>query len=912
MNVKDYVLGLLQPEDVWPDMFEGWKPGRNVPCVVAAEQHESGQDANPSMSLSEDGKAYCHSCGYKATSPIGVLADMEGLEFKDACKAAYERFVGPLVPEEYVRECHQELLGNEYMQAVLEERRGIGLATIKRFELGWDEKRKRTVIPVRNDAGWCVNTRLHDTLGVHPPKMKILSYAKGFGSAHLWPHWQLEQGGPVFLFEGEMDALLAHSQGLPSLSVTGGADTWREEWSRRLKGRVVNVVPDNDKAGMKGAAKKAESLAKRCQVRVVELPGLAGGKDQKDFTDWVMKAGHTGKELAELAQAATEQAPTREESEQSADEELSVFDELSSQESIDIKRGQAAWRWLKARGAFFRNQDQKLFYAKESGSAYNASDKSEVFLAMLGNSISWAINSATRSGKFIIKHILSRGMSEAKDSVTGSFSLYQDGDIYLHCGNDQLVRARAGKLEIIKNALNERGVLLESPAQVKSMEPVLDADPGEAARLMWERCFNLMPISQTDRYLAACWWAGLLIKEYVRPKPLLRFMAKTAYGKSTATKMMSLLTYGDEVLQNSATTPAALYAIAKQFPVIFSDNVETRNMTPAFEDFMLTAATGGGKSKRQMHTDSGVIWEGSNCLVCTNGIEPVNKREIVSRTVELNLDLQKYGQKNFHETKVFEGIKECRPRIIFGLLRLFTGQVEPRIKQKEVERIARELGSHAKNRFDLYIGVMALILDALWPYIGDPEIEGGAKAVVAAWLKGQDAASEEQDEGTNEVLYFLQELADRGKGIADVRTRPETGKDGVLKIQGTTREIFTDFRVMARALNAKCPWQNERQLGTRIGDAFGVLVKAGWHHRTKLLAGRRINEFTKRANQAAEAAPLRAVAAGGVPGQGVQDEGGKELDVHPGKGATKGHAVRGVRKAHKHGGARKAGRRVEA
>lgn len=885
MDLKAKVMALLDPSEVWAEMFEGWKPGKNVSCPVAAETHESGADKTPSMSLSEDGKAYCHACEYWATTPIGVLADMEGLELAEACKAAYERFVAPLVPELYVKSCHEALLRDEYILAVLEERRRIALPTVKRFELGWDAKKKRLVIPVRNEMGWCVNTRLHDTTGVHPPEMKIVSYGKGYGSAQLWPHWQLAKPGPVYLFEGEMDALAAHSQGLPSMSVTGGSTTWREEWSRALIGRKVYVVPDKDKAGAKGAAKKAESLSRHCEaVKVLELPGLKGGKDDKDFTDWLKNHEGTGKALQALAGKAKEQP--KGEKPASDDSVLDVFAELSNEESKDIKRGQAAWQWLKQRGAFFKNQSFELYYAMDGGRAYRVGHKAEAFVSMMGADISWAINPATRSGKFVIGHVVSRGMTEAKDSITGSWCLYDEaGDIYLYCGQDKLLRARAGKLEVVKNALNERGVLLECPPQIQTFDPVLDADPVKAVKALWANVFDLLPISQADKLLVMCWWLGGFFKEYVRPKPLIRFMARTAYGKSTTTKMLSLLTYGEEVLQSCATTPAALYSISRQFPFVFADNVETRNMTGPFEDFLLTAATGGGKTKRQLHTDTGIVWEGVNCLVATNGIEPVNKREIVSRTVEVALDLSKYGRKDFHETKVFDAIRKSRPEVICGLLRLLTDKAVPRIRAGEVQRIAKELGQHAKNRFDEYLGIMAVCLDAVWPHVKteykDP------KDVVATWLKLQTEATDEQDEGTNEVLYFLQELAERGKSIADVRTRPETLKDGSVKISATMRELFTDMRVMARALNTKCPWQNERQLGTRVADAYSILVKAGWTHQTRLLAGRRINDFTKRpAGEAAKAPAVRGVAPGKVPGQGVRD-----VDLNPRKKAAGVDAV---------------------
>jgi hypothetical protein len=897
MGAKERVLEQIDPAQAWAELFPGWKEGVNVPCVVASENHESGADENPSLSLSVDGKAYCHACGYKATSVVGVLADKEQLAFKDALREAYNLFVAPLVPESYVADCHQALLRDEYMRAVVEERRGLSAATIKKFELGWDKKKRRLVIPVRDEHGWCVNTRLHDTMGVHPPEMKILSYGKGYGSARLWPQWQVQLPGPVFVFEGELDAMLAHSQGLPALSVTGGASTWKEEWTKALRGRRVYVVPDMDKAGMKGADKKVESLGRKCKVSVVKLHGMPGGKDGKDFTDWVVKHGRTGKELLEMAEEAESVEPTKEQAEEVAQEGLEAFDELSAKERQDLLRSEATWKWLRSRGAFFKSQALDLFYAREGGSVYKVGEKVDGFAAMLGSQVSWAINTATTSGKFVIKHIVHRGTAEARASTAGSWSLYTEaGAIYMHCGADKLLMARGGELTIVKNALNDEGVLLECPAQIQDFEPVLDADPDEAVRMLWDECFRLFPVSETDKLLTMCWWIGLFVKEYVRPKPLLRFMARTAYGKSTTTKMMSLITYGEEVLQNSATTTAALYSIAKQFPVLFHDNVETRNMTPQFDDFMLTAATGGGKSKRQMNTDQGVIWENTNCLIVTNGIEPVSKREIVSRTAEVALDLAKYGSKNFHETSVFDAIKKDRAYIISGLLKKITRDMVPRMRTGEVQRIAKELGSHAKNRFDEYLGIMAVGLDMVWPVL-KPAGFARPNDVVNAWLKSQTEATEEQDEGTNEVLYFLNELAERGPSIPDVRTRPEVQKDGSLAMQASTRQLFTDSRVIARALNGKCPWQNERQLGTRIVDAYTVLVKSGWTHRKKVVNGRSIHELRR---QGVKEDKVRGVAQGGVPVKGVQ-----VLDVHPRRGAAVIPSLRSVRAQGVTKGARK-------
>jgi hypothetical protein len=67
-----------------------------------------------------------------------------------------------------------------------------------------------------------------------------------------------------------------------------------------LEGRTVYLLADNDTAGIRRALKAEEYLSAICEVRRVQLPGLA---EKGDVTDW-LGAGGTAEELAGLCEAA--------------------------------------------------------------------------------------------------------------------------------------------------------------------------------------------------------------------------------------------------------------------------------------------------------------------------------------------------------------------------------------------------------------------------------------------------------------------------------------------------------------------------------------------------------------------------------------------------------------------------------
>ena len=77
----------------------------------------------------------------------------------------------------------------------------------------------------------------------------------------------------IFLTEGEADCICALSHGLETVTVTGGAGTWKPEFTPHFQGRDVVICYDADVVGYNGAHKVAKELAQVAQrVRILIWP----------------------------------------------------------------------------------------------------------------------------------------------------------------------------------------------------------------------------------------------------------------------------------------------------------------------------------------------------------------------------------------------------------------------------------------------------------------------------------------------------------------------------------------------------------------------------------------------------------------------------------------------------------------
>jgi 5S rRNA maturation endonuclease (ribonuclease M5) len=104
----------------------------------------------------------------------------------------------------------------------------------------------------------------------------------------------VEAGRRVWVVEGEKDVHALERAGEVATCNPGGADKWRKEYGKPLRGATVAIIADTDKAGRRHARAVAEAL--EGVAATVKVGEPAEGKDAADH----LKAGRGLDEFVEL------------------------------------------------------------------------------------------------------------------------------------------------------------------------------------------------------------------------------------------------------------------------------------------------------------------------------------------------------------------------------------------------------------------------------------------------------------------------------------------------------------------------------------------------------------------------------------------------------------------------------------
>lgn len=177
----------------------------------------------------------------------------------------------------------------------LEQYRAISRTTVKKYKIGFNNQ--RFTIPIFDQTGRIINIRKWlppESRQTNDPK--IISYNPGYGSPQLYPVDQLG-AETLILTEGELDALSIISTGFAAITITGGAASWKDDFTKQIVGsgsKKIIVCMDNDDAGSKGAKKRAAFLAK-AGLDVIICKWPSGYKKGFDVTDLLNK--NNGKDI---------------------------------------------------------------------------------------------------------------------------------------------------------------------------------------------------------------------------------------------------------------------------------------------------------------------------------------------------------------------------------------------------------------------------------------------------------------------------------------------------------------------------------------------------------------------------------------------------------------------------------------
>ena len=263
------------------------------------------KDETASLSINKKtGTWFCHGgCGGGGVLQFHIKKfNLDPLKAEKDLEVALGMY--QTIPEAVIDKAHELLLRSKKMLQFLTEKRGLTLDTINKYKLGCDVE--RVYIPIRDADSLLVNIRkyLPDFLR-KKTSLKMMSWKEGFGDARLFPIANLT-AQEIVLCEGEADCLLCNQLGYNAVTVTSGANTWRDEFVPLFKGKTVYICYDRDTAGNEGSIAIAEQLKRVCkEVRIITLPFKLLPKHGEDFTDYIVNYGHTKADFDKLIQEAS-------------------------------------------------------------------------------------------------------------------------------------------------------------------------------------------------------------------------------------------------------------------------------------------------------------------------------------------------------------------------------------------------------------------------------------------------------------------------------------------------------------------------------------------------------------------------------------------------------------------------------
>ncbi len=257
-------------------------------------------DSNPSMTFFDD-KAYCFGCGV-TYNPINLVMDINNCVFSDAIRWLLKNedklFVYKKPVKEKVKDNSElspmliKVFRNNLTDAdwdYLQNVRGLTKETIDRFMIG--RNKNRLTIPIYEN-GSLANFRMYNA----ESENKIINFKSGCG-IYLYGEENLIKYNKIVVSEGEFDRHILEQVGIPAVTSTGGAGSFKKEWLYLFAGKEVSILFDRDLAGDNGSEKIYNYLKETAIVNIVliqdEFP------EGYDITDLYLD-GWREKEFKEL------------------------------------------------------------------------------------------------------------------------------------------------------------------------------------------------------------------------------------------------------------------------------------------------------------------------------------------------------------------------------------------------------------------------------------------------------------------------------------------------------------------------------------------------------------------------------------------------------------------------------------
>lgn len=349
----------------------------------------------------------------------------------------------------------------------------------------------------------------------------------------------IETNKKIFLVEGEKDVHTLESLGVTATTNAGGASKWHRQYTDTLRPAQLIILPDNDDAGRKHAARVQADLP---HALILELPGLG---PKQDVTDWV-RAGGTREDLIRLvrtALAARDAAPVA-----TAAPETQPFKVLGYDSErfyfLSRRTGQVVAlsdRSLRTTASFFRLAPQQ-YWETEFDKDYTA------------------------AAEFLVARACDSGIFRA-DSQRGRGAWIDQDRIVLHQGDHLVVDGARVDLDKFETGyVYER----ETPLRIPYSAPL----PVGQARQLLELCESFRWEVPLSGLLLAGWIALAPICGALRWRPHIWLTGPSGSGKSWIdTEVIGFLLRGVVLQVQSVTTEAGIRQLLRNdaLPVQFDE-----------------------------------------------------------------------------------------------------------------------------------------------------------------------------------------------------------------------------------------------------------------------------------------------------------------------------------------------------
>jgi hypothetical protein len=460
-----------------------------------------------------------------------------------------------------------------------------------------------------------------------------------------------------------------------------------------------------------------------------------------DSVDKALAKAHV-KKILNLDSSIFKETASPEESRDCSKDLTEVLGSLRVRGADDVSMAMGVYSW-------FRDHDKAQYFTDENSRHYiyvnrkliPIGEESNDFQALLLRA--GEISVATQFGRIVTQVMNASAHSDGKRIRKNTWLETKESEltVFLNLKNEenQLIKLTPSECRVIENGNEAEGVLMLNTQEDKLKPihflPLNDQELKEALGKCEKFVVNHIPCIEHEKWFAYAWRLSYPLYDFTTMHMTLRAQGKQSQGKSTACKVLTVSLYG-EMYENNNTV-ASLYSDASVNPLIVEDNLENRRFysETGHADFYLSAATGGGKQKRDTSTDSGLVIEKIRSLLLCNGIESIAKSEQTSRMMLMECNKDKYN--SGFTSAVLLDLKRHRDEMLSANF-ILTQRVLKRMQdgdwEKTQQRLLHDYPDHPKSRMVEHLSIIILYLEEMFKAMGS---EKQAWELVRKWMDSQ-------------------------------------------------------------------------------------------------------------------------------------------------------------------------------